>query len=131
MGVACSANLDAFRVCQPARGEANAPPPSLAMDDGRVVVPRRRLVAGLLARQVPGIRFAGSPLHLGWAFRQSACAYVSGVAFHVFSAAVATRNIKGRECGKIESEFAGRVVSVLVENGNPVEFGQPLFVVEE
>jgi len=32
---------------------------------------------------------------------------------------------------QIDSEFAGRVVSVLVENGNPVEFGQPLFVVEE
>jgi acetyl-CoA carboxylase biotin carboxyl carrier protein len=32
---------------------------------------------------------------------------------------------------QIESEFAGRVVSVLVENGSPVEFGQPLFVVEE
>jgi acetyl-CoA carboxylase biotin carboxyl carrier protein len=32
---------------------------------------------------------------------------------------------------QIESEFAGRVVSVLVENGSPVEFGQALFVVEE
>jgi acetyl-CoA carboxylase biotin carboxyl carrier protein len=32
---------------------------------------------------------------------------------------------------QIESEFAGRVVSVLVENGNPVEFGQPLFVIED
>jgi acetyl-CoA carboxylase biotin carboxyl carrier protein len=32
---------------------------------------------------------------------------------------------------QIESEFAGRVVSVLVENGNPVEFGQTLFVIEE
>jgi len=32
---------------------------------------------------------------------------------------------------QIESEFAGRVVSILVENGNPVEFGQPLFVIEE
>jgi acetyl-CoA carboxylase biotin carboxyl carrier protein len=32
---------------------------------------------------------------------------------------------------QIESEFAGRVVSVLVENGNPVEFGQPLFIIEE
>ena len=32
---------------------------------------------------------------------------------------------------QIESEFAGRVVRVLVENGNPVEFGQPLFVIEE
>ena len=32
---------------------------------------------------------------------------------------------------QVESEFAGRVVSVLVENGNPVEFGQPLFVIEE
>jgi acetyl-CoA carboxylase biotin carboxyl carrier protein len=32
---------------------------------------------------------------------------------------------------QIESEFAGRIVSILVENGNPVEFGQPLFVIEE
>jgi len=32
---------------------------------------------------------------------------------------------------QIESEVAGRVVSVLVENGNPVEFGQTLFVIEE
>jgi len=32
---------------------------------------------------------------------------------------------------QIESEYAGRVVSVLVENGSPVEFGQPLFVIED
>ncbi len=32
---------------------------------------------------------------------------------------------------QIESEFAGRVASILVENGSPVEFGQPLFVIEE
>jgi len=32
---------------------------------------------------------------------------------------------------QIESEVAGRVVSVLVENGNPVEFGQALFVIED
>jgi acetyl-CoA carboxylase biotin carboxyl carrier protein len=32
---------------------------------------------------------------------------------------------------QIESEFAGRVVSILAENGSPVEFGQPLFVIEE
>jgi acetyl-CoA carboxylase biotin carboxyl carrier protein len=32
---------------------------------------------------------------------------------------------------QIESEFAGRVVSILVENGSPVEFGQPLFIVED
>lgn len=32
---------------------------------------------------------------------------------------------------QIESEFAGRVVSILVENGSPVEFGQPLFVIED
>jgi len=31
---------------------------------------------------------------------------------------------------QIEAEIAGRVVSVLVENGDPVEFGQPLFVIE-
>ena len=31
---------------------------------------------------------------------------------------------------QIESERAGRVTSVLVQNGDPVEFGQPLFVVE-
>jgi acetyl-CoA carboxylase biotin carboxyl carrier protein len=31
---------------------------------------------------------------------------------------------------QIESDVAGRVVSVLVENGDPVEFGQPLFIIE-
>ncbi len=32
---------------------------------------------------------------------------------------------------QIESEFAGRIVSILIENGSPVEFGQTLFVIEE
>ena len=31
---------------------------------------------------------------------------------------------------QIESDKAGRVVSVLVKNGDPVEFGQTLFVIE-
>ena len=31
---------------------------------------------------------------------------------------------------EIESEASGKVVQVLVENGQPVEYGQPLFVVE-
>jgi acetyl-CoA carboxylase biotin carboxyl carrier protein len=31
---------------------------------------------------------------------------------------------------QIESDVAGRVVGILVENGDPVEFGQPLFVIE-
>ncbi len=32
---------------------------------------------------------------------------------------------------QIESEVSGRVVSILVENGAPVEFGRVLFIVEE
>jgi acetyl-CoA carboxylase biotin carboxyl carrier protein len=31
---------------------------------------------------------------------------------------------------QIESDKAGRVVSVLAKSGDPVEFGQPLFVIE-
>jgi acetyl-CoA carboxylase biotin carboxyl carrier protein len=31
---------------------------------------------------------------------------------------------------EIESKLAGRIVKVLVENAQPVEFGQPLFLVE-
>jgi len=31
---------------------------------------------------------------------------------------------------QIEAEFAGLVTAVLVENAQPVEFGEPLFVVE-
>ena len=31
---------------------------------------------------------------------------------------------------EIKSEVAGRIAEILVENGAPVEFGQPLFVVE-
>lgn len=30
----------------------------------------------------------------------------------------------------IEAEFSGKVVSILVENGQPVEFGEPLFLIE-
>jgi acetyl-CoA carboxylase biotin carboxyl carrier protein len=31
---------------------------------------------------------------------------------------------------EIEADFGGKVVSILVENGQPVEFGEPLFVIE-
>ncbi|MGE0614315.1 MAG: acetyl-CoA carboxylase biotin carboxyl carrier protein [Bacteriovoracia bacterium] len=31
---------------------------------------------------------------------------------------------------EIEAEISGKIVSILVENGQPVEFGEPLFVVE-
>ena len=31
---------------------------------------------------------------------------------------------------EIESEQAGKIVQILVENGQPVEYGQPLFVIE-
>jgi len=31
---------------------------------------------------------------------------------------------------EIESDFSGKIVSILVENGQPVEFGEPLFLVE-
>jgi acetyl-CoA carboxylase biotin carboxyl carrier protein len=31
---------------------------------------------------------------------------------------------------EIESDVAGKVKAILVENGQPVEYGQPLFVIE-
>lgn len=31
---------------------------------------------------------------------------------------------------EIESDFSGKIVSILVENGQPVEFGEPLFIIE-
>ena len=31
---------------------------------------------------------------------------------------------------EIEAENSGKIVSILVENGQPVEFGEPLFVIE-
>jgi acetyl-CoA carboxylase biotin carboxyl carrier protein len=31
---------------------------------------------------------------------------------------------------QIEADKAGRVTAVLVKNGDPVEFGQPLFIIE-
>jgi acetyl-CoA carboxylase biotin carboxyl carrier protein len=31
---------------------------------------------------------------------------------------------------EIESEFAGKIVKILVENATPVEYDQPLFIVE-
>lgn len=32
---------------------------------------------------------------------------------------------------EIESEYRGRVIEVLVENAHPVEYGQPLFILEK
>jgi acetyl-CoA carboxylase biotin carboxyl carrier protein len=31
---------------------------------------------------------------------------------------------------QIESEFSGKITKIFVENGNPVEYGQPLFEIE-
>ncbi|HUI99205.1 MAG TPA: biotin/lipoyl-containing protein, partial [Usitatibacter sp.] len=31
---------------------------------------------------------------------------------------------------EIESDVAGTIKSILVENGQPVEYGQPLFLIE-
>jgi len=31
---------------------------------------------------------------------------------------------------EIEAEFSGKIVSILVETGQPVEFGEPLFIIE-
>ena len=31
---------------------------------------------------------------------------------------------------EVESEFNGKVISILVENGQPVEYGEPLFQIE-
>jgi biotin carboxyl carrier protein len=31
---------------------------------------------------------------------------------------------------ELEAEVSGKVVKILVENGQPIEFGQPLMVVE-
>ncbi|MBI2399823.1 MAG: acetyl-CoA carboxylase biotin carboxyl carrier protein [Deltaproteobacteria bacterium] len=31
---------------------------------------------------------------------------------------------------EVESEFGGKVVAILVENGQPVEYGEPLFQIE-
>lgn len=31
---------------------------------------------------------------------------------------------------EIESEYSGKVIQILVDNGQPIEYGQPLFVIE-
>jgi biotin carboxyl carrier protein len=31
---------------------------------------------------------------------------------------------------QIEADRAGKLVKILVENGTPVEYGQPLFIIE-
>jgi len=31
---------------------------------------------------------------------------------------------------EIEADKAGKIISVLIENGQPVEYGQPLFIIE-
>jgi len=31
---------------------------------------------------------------------------------------------------KVESEFSGTVSAILVENGQPAEYGEPLFIID-
>ena len=37
---------------------------------------------------------------------------------------------RGDVVAEIESDKAGVVAAILVENGQPVEYGQPLFIIE-
>ena len=32
---------------------------------------------------------------------------------------------------EIESEYSGEIIEILIEDGQPVEYGQPLFTVKE
>jgi len=34
------------------------------------------------------------------------------------------------DIGQTEADKSGKVKAILVENGQPVEFGQPLFIIE-
>ena len=40
------------------------------------------------------------------------------------------RNVGWVGNDQIECDVAGRIRAVLVKNGDPVEFGQPLFIIE-
>ena len=31
---------------------------------------------------------------------------------------------------EIESDYSGKIIKILVENGHPVEYGEPIFVIE-
>jgi len=32
---------------------------------------------------------------------------------------------------EIEAEVEGKIIQILVENGQPVEYGQPLFIIQK
>jgi len=87
----------------------NAPPPPLAPRGQQVTAP---MVGTFYSGPAPGAK----------AFVEIGSEVKPGDTLCVIEAM--------KMMNQIESEFAGRVVSVLVENGSPVEFGQPLLIIE-
>ena len=93
----------------PAAAPAAAPPQAPARDENLVTAP---MVGTFYASPAPG---AKSFVEVGQEVRV-------GQVLCIIEAM--------KMMNQIESERAGKVVAVLAKNGEPVEFGQPLFAIE-
>jgi acetyl-CoA carboxylase biotin carboxyl carrier protein len=90
----------------PDEGAASVPPP----DDGQTV--KAPMVGTFYTASAPGAK----------PFVQVGTQVAEGDVLCIIEAM--------KMMNQIESEIEGQVVAVLVENGEPVEFGQPLFIIE-
>ena len=106
---AAPAPVAAAAPAPPATAPAAAPAPAPARDENLVTAP---MVGTFYASPAPG---AKSFVEVGQEVR-------IGQVLCIIEAM--------KMMNQIESERAGKVVAVLAKNGEPVEFGQPLFAIE-
>ena len=106
---AAPAPVAAAAPAPPAAAPAAAPPQAPARDENLVTAP---MVGTFYASPAPG---AKSFVEVGQEVRV-------GQVLCIIEAM--------KMMNQIESERAGKVVAVLAKNGEPVEFGQPLFAIE-
>ncbi len=106
---AAPAPVAAAAPAPPAAAPAAAPAPAPARDENLVTAP---MVGTFYASPAPG---AKSFVEVGQEVR-------IGQVLCIIEAM--------KMMNQIESERAGKVVAVLAKNGEPVEFGQPLFAIE-
>ncbi|MBS0375553.1 MAG: acetyl-CoA carboxylase biotin carboxyl carrier protein [Proteobacteria bacterium] len=100
---------------------AAAPPPAAAAAPARAAEEAEARAESAVTAPMVGT-FYGSPAPGAKAFVEVGTEVKVGQTLCIIEAM--------KMMNQIESDKAGKVVSVLVKNGDPVEFGQPLFIIE-
>jgi acetyl-CoA carboxylase biotin carboxyl carrier protein len=114
------------RYSQPAPPIAHAVPPPVAMSEPAAARPAEDLPTPSSGHEVTAPMvgtYYGSPSPGAKAFVEIGSTVEIGDTLCIIEAM--------KMMNQIEADVSGKIVSILAENGHPVEFGQALFVIEQ